>query len=200
MSDIIDLLAGIAPGSALDALRDARPQARENAQKSFEALLEPADPGTFPLAERYAVAAFAARVHGFPAAAEFYSDLLADEAPALVDAVTEAATTGATEGPAGDYREPDLADESAPVAPWAASPDALGTRLAAALTHAHLLLVRPREARAEHLRLLVAAGWSADDIVTLSQLVAFLAFQLRLAWGLRVVAENPAPVTEGAGR
>ena len=36
------------------------------------------------------------------------------------------------------------------------------------------------------------AGWSADDIVSLSQLIAFLTFQLRVAWGLRVLAAAPA--------
>ena len=52
-ADIIDLLAGLTSGGergvALAAVRDERPQARENAQRSFEALLEPAAPGTFPL-------------------------------------------------------------------------------------------------------------------------------------------------------
>ena len=50
---------------------------------------------------------------------------------------------------------------------------------------------------------LVDAGWSADDIVSLSQLIAFLTFQLRVAWGLRVLAAAPASaatVLEGADR
>jgi uncharacterized protein YciW len=34
----------------------------------------------------------------------------------------------------------------------------------------------------------VAAGWSADGIVTLSQLVSFLAFQVRVVAGLSVLA------------
>ena len=59
-ADIIDLFAGITPGSPLAAVRDQRPQAREQAQRSFVALLEPADPGNVGLAERYAVAAFEA--------------------------------------------------------------------------------------------------------------------------------------------
>lgn len=40
--DIIDLLAGIEPGSSLDGIRTRRLQARENAQKSYAALFEPA--------------------------------------------------------------------------------------------------------------------------------------------------------------
>ncbi|MBW1637654.1 CMD domain protein [Microbacterium resistens] len=205
-ADIIDLLAGVTPGSALDELRGRRPQARENAQRSFEALLEPAEPGTFPLAERYAVAAFVARLHGFGSAAEFYADLLGDEAPDLVTAIAAAADGAGGRGPVGVYREPGLRGEDEPVDPWTAAPE-FGVRLAAALTHAHLLVLRPREAGAPALQALVEAGWSADDIVTLSQLVAFLSFQLRLAWGIRAVREHPAgaagdvvPSFEGAQR
>ncbi|MCT9001759.1 CMD domain protein [Microbacterium memoriense] len=190
-ADIIDLLAGIAPGDALSAVRDQRAQARENAQRSFEALLEPADAGTFPLSERYAIAAFVAQVHGFAAASDFYGDLLGDEAPELVDAIADAARSGAATGPFGAYREPALQSENTGGTRWTADAG-VGTRLAAALTHAHLLVFRPREARPEALRALVDAGWSADDIVSLSQLVAFLSFQLRAAWGLRVLAQTPA--------
>ena len=60
MTDIISTLAGLAPGDPVDALRDRRPQARANAQVSFQALFEPADPGTFGLDERLAVALFVA--------------------------------------------------------------------------------------------------------------------------------------------
>jgi len=35
---------------------------------------------------------------------------------------------------------------------------------------------------------LLDAGWSTTGIVTLSQIVAFLAFQIRVATGLRVLA------------
>lgn len=200
-ADVIDLLAGIAPGDPLDQVRDQRRQARENAQHSFEALLEPADPGTFPLSERYAVAAFVSHLHGFAQASDFYDDLLGDEASALVAPVVEAARTAAVSGPYGFYREPGLQSENIDGPRWApdaTSANALGVRLAAALTHAHLLIFRPREARPEALQLLVDAGWSADDIVSLSQLIAFLSFQLRAAWGLRVLAATPALVTEGA--
>lgn len=201
-ADIVDLLAEIEPGSALDALRDQRPQARENAQRSFEALLEPADPRTFPLADRYAVATFVARLHGFDRAADFYADLLGDEAPELVEPIAAAAADGAARGPYGVYREPGLAAESTAGPAWRPAAGAFTDRLAAALAHTHLLMFRPRESSAGAIRALVDAGWGADDIVRLSQLVAFLSFQLRLAWGLRVLAQNPAPVaqTEGAAR
>jgi CMD domain protein len=202
-ADIVDLLAGIERGGRLDAVRTQRPQARENAQRSFQALLEPSDPGSFPLAQRYAVAVFVARLHGFAEAAEFYADLLRDEAPELAGAVDAAATDGAATGPYGAYREPGLSAESVRGPSWTAPAESLGGRLAAALSHAHLLVFRPREASAGAIRTLVEAGWSADDIVTLSQLVAFLTFQLRLAWGLRILDRTPAdhsgPATQTEG-
>ena len=45
--DIIDTLAGIKPGSALDGIRARRLQARENAQKSYLSLFEPIDAADF---------------------------------------------------------------------------------------------------------------------------------------------------------
>ncbi|RIJ49613.1 CMD domain protein, partial [Clavibacter phaseoli] len=51
-ADVVDLLAGLAPDHPLSRIRDLRPDARANAQRSFEALLEPAEPGAFTYAER----------------------------------------------------------------------------------------------------------------------------------------------------
>jgi uncharacterized protein YciW len=41
VTDVMDALAGIKSGSALDAVRNRRPQAREQAEASFRALFEP---------------------------------------------------------------------------------------------------------------------------------------------------------------
>ena len=76
---------------------------------------------------------------------------------------------------------------------FAADASALGPRLAAAFDHAHLLVFHPRDAGRAAIEKLVAAGWSATDIVTLSQLIAFLSFQLRAAFGLRVLAAATRP-------
>ena len=191
--DVIDHLAEISPGSRLDTIRRARPDARANAQRSFLALLEPAEPGELTTAHRYAVAASVALLHDAvdapTRASAFYLELLADAAaPALVAAVRDAAIAGRASGPYGDYREPGLRHEAV-VGPVATvDPTVLGARLAAALEHAHLLVLHPRDARPESLRALVDAGWGADAIVSLSQLVAFLSFQLRLVHGLRALA------------
>lgn len=191
--DVIDHLAEIPAGSRLDEIRRARPDAREHAQQSFLALLEPADPGELALADRYAVAAFVALLHDVPGeptrASSFYLELLDDEAePELVRAVRGAANAGRASGPYGDYREPGLAGEARPGPVAAVDRSVIGDRLAALLEHAHLLVLHPRDARPDALRALVDAGWGADAIVSVSQLVAFLAFQLRLVHGLRTLA------------
>ena len=80
--DIIDTLAGIEPGSALDAIRARRLQARENAQKSYLALFEPIDASDFSLVERAAVGAFVTGLHGESPVASFYRDKLAATAGA----------------------------------------------------------------------------------------------------------------------
>lgn len=199
--DVIDHLAEIPAGSRLDGIRRARPDAREHAQQSFLALVEPASPGQLSLADRYAVAAYVALLHdadGAPTrASAFYRELLEDEAePAVVAAVSDAARAGRGSGPYGDYREPALRGEAEPGPMASIDRAVLGERLAAALEHAHLLTLHPRDARPEALRALVAAGWQADAIVSLSQLVAFLSFQLRLVHGLRVLATAPDPAHE----
>jgi CMD domain protein len=160
--DVIDHLAGETGGGSVEQLRSLRPQAREQAQRSHRALLEPADPGTVPLRERYAIAARVARLHGPGPAAALYLENLHDEDPALAELLAAGERTGET-------------------------------HLDAGLAHADLLVLRPSEAAPAHLRALEAAGWDADGIVTLSQLISFLTFQLRVAHGLRVLAENPAP-------
>ena len=66
----------------------------------------------------------------------------------------------------------------------------LGARLAAALEHAHLLVFRPRDAAPAAMQALLDAGWSTTAIVTLSQLVAFLSFQVRSVVGLRTLGAS----------
>ncbi|WP_293950911.1 alkylhydroperoxidase domain protein [uncultured Corynebacterium sp.] len=184
MADIIDMLVGV----DLPELRDNRPQARDNAQKSFEALLEPINPGTFSFGERYAVATYVAGLHRFEPAVDLYQDLLLDDAPTtLALAVADAIDATVSAGPYGTYRESGLAGESEPGASVRNDAARLGERLAAAFDYAHLLVFHPRDSRPEVLGRLSAAGWSADDTVSLSQLISFLTFQLRVAYGLRTL-------------
>jgi CMD domain protein len=195
--DIIDTLAGIKPGSALDAIRAKRLQARENAQKSYLSLFEPIDAGDVSLLERAAVAAFVTGLHGESTVASFYRDKLAASAggAALLEAVDAEIARGKTSGPYGSFPAGPLSIENTAGLIYrvgAASKPVLGTRLVAALEHAHLLVFRPRDAASSDLKALQAAGWSTTGIVTLSQLVAFLSFQLRVVSGLRTLAAASA--------
>ncbi|MEI4472203.1 CMD domain protein [Frigidibacter sp. MR17.24] len=185
-SDVIDLLAGLPPASAL---RAARPTARDYAQKSHDALFVAPAPGSMPLVERLAVAVFVALLHGdAPAIARYEAPLgqCGDRGPVpdLLPALRRVARAAATTGPYGngDRSGPTLRVETA----------AFGARLAAALDYAHLLVFHPRDAGRAALEPLVAAGWGATEIVTLAQVVSFLCFQIRAGAGLRVLASMPA--------
>ncbi|GAA1926872.1 alkylhydroperoxidase domain protein [Brevibacterium antiquum] len=203
MTDIINTLAGIAAQDPLDALRDHRAQAKENAQLGFEALLEPAGAEGFSQRDRYAVAAFTAGLLGSPAAEEFYRDLLRDEdevaswaiAELLDEALLELDSRSSGHGPYGIFESAALADENV-VGPWLSvekkSIEVLGPQLAAGLEFAHLLVLHPRDSRPEHMALLLDAGWDEDSIVTLAQLVSFLNFQIRISTGLTALVHAPA--------
>ncbi len=191
--DIIDTLVGIKPGSALDAIRAKRLQARENAQKSYLSLFEPIDAGDVSLLERAAVAAFVTGLHGESPVATFYREKLAASAggAALLGAVDAEIARGKTSGPYGSFPAGPLSVENTAGLIYrvsAANKSALGARLVAALEHAHLLVFRPRDAASADMKALSAAGWSNTGIVTFSQLVAFLSFQVRVVSGLRTLA------------
>ncbi|MCP3402705.1 CMD domain protein [Bradyrhizobium sp. CCGB20] len=191
--DIIDTLAGIEPGSALDTIRARRLQARENAQKSYLSLFEPIDASDFSLTERAAVAAFVTGLHGESPVATFYREKLAATADGkkLLEVIDAEIARGKTSGPYGSFPAGPLSVENTAGLIYrvsAASKSALGARLVAALEHAHLLVFRPRDAASADMQALLAAGWSNTGIVTFSQLVAFLSFQVRVVSGLRTLA------------
>ena len=195
MKDIIDTLAGIEPGSSLDAIRARRLQARDNAQKSYLSLFEPIDAGDVSLVERAAVALFVIGLHRQPTMAGFYRAKLAATADGarLVEAVDVEIARGETSGPYGAFPAGPLSVENKAGLIYRVSaerkPD-LGDRLVAAFEHAHLLVFRPRDAAAADMKALLAAGWSNTGIVTFSQLVAFLSFQVRVVAGLRVLGAS----------
>jgi CMD domain protein len=124
--------------------------------------------------------------------AAFYAERLAatepaPEVPAAIDGEIAAATS---RGPYGRYPDGPLSRENTPGPSYHVGPKArriLGARLAAAFDHAHLLVFHPRDAEPARLQALLDAGWSTTDIVTLSQIIAFLSFQIRVAAGLRIL-------------
>ena len=207
LPDVIDLLVGIEPGDLLDTLRRHRLQARTHAQESYRALFTPTAPapGTVTPVERLAVAAFVAGLHQQPDAAAFYAAALVaqDAGVGLAQAIAAEVSRGAAQGPYGHYPEGPLSRENTDGLVYAvgdAQRAVLGVRLSAALAHAHLLTFRLRDASPEALQALLDAGWSATDIVVLSQLVAFLSFQIRVVVGLRALAAHPASAAPSSPR
>ena len=197
--DIIDFLAGIEPGSRLDGLRAQRPETRLNAQKSYEALFEPEHWGSVTPAERFAAAAFVAGLHKAAAIRSYYSSKLQDEphGSALVAVIDAEIDRGNARGPYGHYPAGPLSREDKPGFVYEVSGESrnlLDPKLSAALEHIHLLVFRPREASAGALQKLLDAGWTTTGIVTLSQLVAFLAFQIRVVTGLKALTASSAAI------
>jgi CMD domain protein len=193
LSDLIDELVGIAPGDPLDALRAKRPIARRDAQASHDGLIaSPSDLGRASAVERAAIAYWVTALSQADVLSEHYRALLASLDPVVLDALTAALPGAITTGPYGAYPPGPLSAEDEDGLHWVAPAKlrgVVGVRLAAALEHAHLLTYRPRDASADALQALLDAGWSSDGIVTVSQLIAFAHFQLRVIAGLTALKE-----------
>lgn len=196
-ADLIDLVVGVSPDARLDRLRRDRPEQRHHTQRAYEALFQPLELSLahVDLLSRTAVATFVAAVHGYRPLTDHYAALLRRESAdaEVVSAVLALARDAATTGPYGEYPTAALALESLDGVRLRIEPReraVLGDRLAAALEHAHLLTFRPREANHQHLQHLLDAGWDTTGVVTLSQAIAFLSYQIRLAHGLSVLAQT----------
>ncbi|MGQ0584089.1 MAG: CMD domain protein [Reyranella sp.] len=190
VNDVIDTLVGIAPGSKLDAIRAQRSEARKHAQASYTSLFEPRDMGGVTAEERHAIAAFVAGLHGELKTDAFYAAKLP---AALRTAVAAEVAAAKSKGPYGRFPKGPLSAEDAPGPTWKVSEagrKALGARLPAAFEHTHMLVFHPRDAAAPALQALLDAGWSTTDIVTVSQLVSFLAYQIRVVSGLSTLAST----------
>ena len=197
MTDVIDTLAGIAPGSALDKARDNRPEARKHAQASYDALFQPAALGSFSKLERFAVAAFVAGLHGREETRDYYTQRLeeAGASPELRVVVSGEVMNGHSSGPYGHYPHGPLTIEDKEGMTYgigASERHALGAKLSAAFEHTHMLVLHPRDAAPPSLQALIDAGWSTTDAVTLSQLVSFLSFQIRVVAGLKAMSARAA--------
>jgi CMD domain protein len=161
-TDIIDGLAKITPGSALASLRDERQPARTATQESFDALFEPVNPGDLGRIERDCCALRVAMRHGSKELAALYRSRL-DEQPD--GAVFAAAAEG--KGVIG-----------------------LPSDLAAILAHADRLTLDPGAVGSADLAVLRKEGLTTAAIVTLSQVISFVAYQARVLEGLRLLGES----------
>jgi CMD domain protein len=199
---IIEQLAGIEPDSPVAKNYQRRAVARDQAELSYQLLLHPQTPGSVSLAERRVIAAFVAGLYQEPATQRHYAGLLQNVAPAFVQSLEQILQQASTLGPWGAYPQGPLSVEDVGGTPWHSTPEqagVFGPRLAAALEHAHLLVTHPRDANPAALARLAAAGWDEDGLVVLSQLIAFLSFQVRIVSGFSVlVATSFAQTTESA--
>ncbi|CAP54196.1 conserved hypothetical protein [Gluconacetobacter diazotrophicus PA1 5] len=196
MPDVIDHIVGIPKGSWLDALRERRRVLRDNAQRSALVLFAPEDAGEVSVLERRGLAVFVAGLHGHRPVHDFYAAVLRGlpGGAAHLAAIEALLDRARTRGPYGHYPAGTLSAENLSGIVFDAPAEGLGARLAAAFSHAHLLVFHPRDARQAAIETLRDAGWTDSGIVTLSQLVSFLAFQIRVIHGLSVLKDaGPAP-------
>lgn len=150
--DTIDAVAGLRDGDAVTALRRARDKVLRHTRLSEAALFDPALPD-LSLVERLHAARYVAQRSNAHALASAYRTRLLD-AGGTVEDIARADTDAL---------------------------DALAPRLRAILVHARLLTYAPVDARPSDLDALKSAGLTTPAIVALSQLVAFVAYQLRVA-------------------
>ncbi|MEA3060217.1 MAG: hypothetical protein QOE50_1629 [Sphingomonadales bacterium] len=169
-SDVIADLAGVQPGSPLAAVRLERPEAMTHAQGSYAALFTNVGDG-LSLVERLGVALRVAILHSATEAADHYRQRLQ-------------AAVG------GGLSQWERAGGEGGVSPQ-------NLRLQVMLKHADLLATRPRQARPDDLQTLADAGLSTVEIVTLSQVIAFVSFQVRVIAGLRLLGGGPPAASDG---
>ena len=165
--DLVDQLVGLKSDDATYAVRHQRDKVAAATQGSYDALFDPALPG-LTLAERLLVALYAARLTPAPELAAHYRQraIDADASPADIQ----------------------VAETGKPA-------DAANPRLTAILEFTRKLIEKPVEGDEAALKTLPAAGVSTPAVVTLSQLVAFLSYQVRLVAGLKAMqaqASRPA--------
>jgi CMD domain protein len=165
-ADLLEDILGIAPGSPLAALRRRRPEAMRHSQGAYEELLRPSDPGGVSHAERAALALRVALREGEAAlAAGYRAPLERAGARAEIEAAEDLSGGGAA---------------------------AAGERLAALLRHADLVALRPGACGQADIDRLAALGLSPRDVVAVTQLVAFVPYQVRLLAGLRAMQGESA--------
>ena len=157
---IIETLAEIAPGSSVAAAVARRTNIIALSDAAHEAVLRPREPGGLSHAERAALAGRMARLHGEGAIAAHYD--------ALLEQTGEAAAMAELLDPA---RFPS------------------NERRAAIARHSDMLTRAVREASRAAIDTLRKAGLSEPDIVRLSELAAFVNYQIRVIVGLRLLKD-----------
>ena len=179
ITDLVDSLVPLAATSPVWAVRQQRDKVVAATQGSYNAIFDATLSGP-SLAERLLAALHIVRLAGSTALQTHYSDALR-ALPALT-ATQQAALDGASlESLAAD------------------------ARLQAILRFTQTLAEHPVEGDQAALLKLPAAGLATPEVVALAQLIAFVAYQLRVVAGLQAIAElgddlhaTPAPVADEA--
>lgn len=160
--DVLNAILGVNDDDPIVALRQQKPTLVSELQDYYLALFEPTDASAraLPLAVRAQVAARVASHTASSAVVDWYRQV------------------GLAAGVSGE----DL-DRVAAVG----TPVEYDGVLGAAIRHADLLTLRPADATADDLQALKDAGLSPAGIVSLSQVIAFVNYQLRLVAALRAL-------------
>jgi len=158
MSDVMDTLAELMPGSPLFELRRQRADVVKHLQGSDDAIFSPADDGGLTRAEHAAAGLRVATLLRDPELSEHYRARLValDSGGSLAKTVEGGARI--TEG-----------------------------RWDAILAHVDLVTRGPGSAERKDIDNLLAAGLSSHAVVSLSQLIAYVNFQSRVLAGLRML-------------
>ncbi|WP_168793883.1 CMD domain protein [Paraburkholderia aromaticivorans] len=165
--DFVAQLAELAPDGAISALRAFRADATRYTQGSHDALFSD-DVTDLSLRERLITAWYAALLSRADRTAQVYRERL------LALETTDSAATLALLDAIAQHRElpgEPLADK----------------RLAAILAHTEALVLHPATSGHAALTALQAAGLTTRAIVALSQLVAFVTYQVRVVAALRAL-------------
>ncbi len=157
MSDAIDRAVGLNAEDALYGTRRLRPEFVDGAEQCRLSVLAPNDDQGLAPDVRFALAQRMAMLNNDAALQADYQAQLATLQPS--DQLL-ALAAGASE---------------------------LAEPLATLARHADLVTQQPMNATEQHIRLLEQAGLSNPQIVALSELIAFVNFQTRVAAGLRLL-------------
>lgn len=170
--DVLDSLLGIAAGSALAQLRAQRPEATSHMQGTYDALFAETPSTSVSRVERFATALYVAALHQEPVLVAHYRGRLSG-----TPGVGESLIADVLRGP---------------------SAAGLPERLRAMLAHVELLVIRPAAATPADLGKLKAAGLADAEIVTVSQLIAFVSFQVRVFVALTLLRgdDRPRPASQ----
>ena len=163
VNDVIDHLANVAPGSPVAELRAERPALTRFSQASYVSLFEPENDNGLSRKERDLVALRVALLTPDERLARWHEDRLA------ADSGTMATVSAVSAFPA-------------------VSPE-LTPREVAILRHTDLVTQRPVDAEPSDVEALRTAGLSTREIVTLSQLIGFLAYEVRVLAALRALGD-----------